>query len=226
MRRVLYLHRAFRAPRVPQRIAKRCISDYLKNVQEAETVQDFRGLIKEMHRKNYNIRRIQYGLVGFGCLFAYLFYEKIVDWLSDQTTTVTTKSMDDPEFLEKVVKVGTEAGKQIVYNLSQDEETVQTFKQFFSYLFTTEPIVGAASQLSDETVRTLLFDEQHSELREYIALFANQITHDIAKDILNNQQLQHHTGNFLWSSVNSAFNPMYSSGGKQETSPDLVQEKQ
>lgn len=184
--------------------SNRFISDYVSKAGNAKTIQDFKELIGEMHRRRYNLQRIQFGIVGFGCVFAYLFYEKIVDWLSDQTTTVTSKSLDDPEFLDKIVEFGTEAAKRIVYNLSKDEDTKVVFQDFFSYLFTTEPIVGAASELSDQTVKRLLFDDEYEELRQYIIKFALDGVHEIIDD----ENFKHNTGNLVWSSFNKAFNPI------------------
>ena len=74
-------------------IGKRSISDYMKKVAKAATITDFKELVSEMHRRRYNLIRFQIGGVLFGLFFLYLFYEKVVDWLSDQTTTVTTKSL-------------------------------------------------------------------------------------------------------------------------------------
>lgn len=196
---------------------KRCISDYLSQASNAKTIQDFRELVGEMHRRRYNLQRIQFGLAGFSCVFAYLFYEKIVDWVSDQTTTVTSKSLDDPEFLNKIVEFGTQAGKRIVYNLSQDEDTKIVFQQFFSELFITKPIIGAASELSDQTVKKLLFDEQHEQLRQHIIQFALDGVHEIIED----KQLQHNAGNLVWTSFNKAFNPivwvMYPGPGEESS---------
>ena len=145
-----------------------------------------------------------------------------MDWLSDQTTTVTSKSLDDPEFVDKIVKVATEAGKRIVYNLSQDQDTRVVFQDFFSTLFTTEPIVGAASRLSEETVKMLLFDEEYEDLRKYIIQFAL----DGAREIIKDEQLQHQTGDFVWSSVNSAFNPIVWVMRPEKIEPPHTEDKQ
>ena len=51
---------------------------------------------------------------------------------------------DDPEFVGKIVSVGTKAGKQIVLNLAQDAETREALSTLFKELFTSEPIIGAA----------------------------------------------------------------------------------
>ena len=182
----------------------RLISDYLQRAQKAKTIQDFQELIKEMHRRRYNMHRIQYALLGFGCLFAYLSYEKIVDWLSDQTTTITNKSLDDPEFFEKIVNFGTEASKRVVYNLSQDEETKDVFKKFFCELFTSEAIISATSTLSDETVKSLLFDKKHTLLRNHIVEFAQNKIEKVMAD----EKFQNSASTLAWKSANKAFNPV------------------
>ena len=202
---------------------QRCISDYISRVSKAQTVSDFRQLIKAMHTRQYNLRKIQIGLVCFGGFFAYLFYEKIVDWLSDQTTTVTSKSLEDPEFLDKIVEFGTKTGKRIVYNLTQDDDTKQVFAEFFKELFTSQPIVDAASTLSERTVKRLLFEEQFESFRRHIIDFALEGAHEIIED----EKTKHNAGNLLWSGFNKAFNPIvWIFYAKPEDKSSKVEKKQ
>jgi len=168
-----------------------------------ETVQDLRELVQAMEKKKYKVRRIQIALGILGGMVIYSFYGKIIGWLSDQATTVTTKSMEDPQFLEDAVTFGTEAGKQIIYNLSKDPETKTIFEEFFKDLFTSKTIEGAASNLSKEVIRTLIMDPEYESLREE----AQEYVRIQLIAIMLHQKVQHTATYVIWNSVNDAFLP-------------------
>jgi hypothetical protein len=133
----------------------------------------------------------------------FTFYETITDFLSDRATDVTSKSLEDPEFIRDATVFGTEIGKQIVKNLTQDPEVKEIFKVFFADLFVSDYIKMSAKELANDTVRAVICETQHELLRDEATELAKQRLIQLFED----PEMQIYASNFVWKTFGGAFVP-------------------
>ena len=177
-------------------------SESLKNASES-TAKDIQDLFSEMRKRRYNTTRFKILLSLFGTFTVFVFYEAITDFISHRATDVTSKSFEDPQFVEDATIFGSAVGKEIVKNLSQDPEVKEMFAEFFTSLFTSDPIKKAAGQLSESVVHSIIMDDEHEIIREQtIALTKKKLC-----EIFHDPKIQQETSNFIWTTVGGAFYP-------------------
>lgn len=179
--------------------------DSIKSASEA-TTKDIHDLFQEMRRRRYNTRRFKIILGAFGTLTVFVFYEAITDFLSERATDVTHKSLEDPQFIADATVFGTTIGKQIVKNLSEDPEVETIFADFFTKLFTSDPIKGAASELSNDVVHSIVTNVDHEKIRDEATVLAKERIIQLFKD----PEVQKQTSQFIWTTLGGAFYPFNS----------------
>lgn len=168
-----------------------------------DTVKDVQDLLSAMKRRRYNLRKMYVALGTLTALIGYSSYETITDWMSDRATDVTSKSLEDPQFIEDATKFGTTIGKQIVYNLSKDPEVKQIFTEFFTDLFTSEPIISAAKDLSNDVVHSIVVNPEYEPIRvEATELAKERIIH-----ILEQPEVQTAVNDLVWNTINNTVLP-------------------
>lgn len=190
------------------------VLESLKHTSE-NTINDMSDLVGEMRRRRYNITRFYIGLAAFGAVFMIMFYETITDWVSDRATDVTSKSLEDPQFLKDAIVFGTKAGKQIVWNLSQDPEVEAVFKTFFKGLFTSDAIKEAASELAHDVVHSVVVDIEHERIRDEAQTLAKERIIELFQD----EKVQSAASEFVWKTVNDTLLPWRWGGGNDHDTP-------
>lgn len=180
------------------------IIESFKNVS-SNTAKDIQDLFAEMRERRYNTTRLKIFLSLFGTLTIFVFYEAITDFISERATDVTSKSLEDPQFLKDATIFGSTVGKEIVRNLSKDPEVEEMFIQFFKKLFLSKPIKDAAGELSESVVHSIITsnDYEHEKLREDAVILAKE---QIC-NIFNDPKIQQETSTFIWKTVGGAFSP-------------------
>jgi len=142
-------------------------------------------------------------LAAFGTLIGVLFYDKITDWMSERATDVTSKSMEDPQFIDDATVFGTYVGKQIIVNLSKDEEVKNIFGEFFKDLFTSEPIVSAARNLSNDVVHAVVVESEHEQIRSEATELAKKRIIKVFQD----PETQEAVNVLVWKTINDSVLP-------------------
>lgn len=94
---------------------------YLLEEVRSHTIntKDLKDLYLEMEKRQYNMTRVKFLFIFILAVFAVGGYELIIDFFSKQATEVTSRSLEDKEFIDEFVQFGTKAGVQIVENLSK-----------------------------------------------------------------------------------------------------------
>lgn len=170
-----------------------------------ETLNDVGELLHEMRRRRYNMTRIKIAACAVVGGIGYLFYDKVTDHASRELSSITTKSLEDPELNRELVEMGTKLGKQILKELSEDDEIKVILSDLFKDVFMSDKIKRTGADLGSYIVTELLTNDSYSEVREKVVDFAYYNSKEQAIRLANDSELQEETGKMMWKSFKAGF---------------------
>lgn len=160
-------------------------------VNEAPTTKDIHALFREMERRRYNTRKIKWLASGIGLTLICLSARQIKEFLSTQTSEVTTQSMDDPNFQRRVQELSTQISKEVLSKLMEDSELKSRLMGYTKDVI-EEAVVELyqTPQFKQET-REMVADLISSELIQHKS---SQLAEQVVKKLIDDDNLQYNMG--------------------------------
>jgi len=176
------------------------------------STKDFADLYAEMEKRNYNMRRIKIIMVIVAGFIIVTSYEFIIDFFSKQATTVTTRSLDNLDFIKELNDFGKNAGKQIISDLAKDPEIQKLLADMFKEIFSSELIKKTGSELASNIATDILTNEKYKDLHEKALDYGKSY----AVKIMENEKIKDETSKFIWHSFKHSFLPKFIVGTNQK----------
>ena len=178
--------------------------------------------------KNSSIIGLLLGATG------YAFYDLIIHTFGKHVNSVTTKSLEDPEFqkqvdifvkdrtmellnipefLELVEEKAIDISKKVVYTLKNDKDTIDSLATLFYSCIISETVRNAATSVSLDTANILLKDKGLNEngynyLKDYIGR------------ITNDSQVHSNLGNLVTGTITSYWRKQKVEPSVESTKPE------
>ena len=190
------------------------INDLKNDFNNTSYIKDLNEMLIEMEKRKYDTKKMRIIILIFIICLLIIFYDIIINWAGQQTTNITTKSLNDPKFKKQVVKFCEETIEELVkskniqdnvsnllknsvIDLSKDEQIRKSLIELLSKIIITDEMKNSGSQLCEQVVDKIMNSPEHENLRKLIYIY---LSNEIQK-LSNDKQVQNNLGKLINASL-------------------------